>query len=57
MIGIGFTYLFPGGRALKLIKNEVNLTNSTNSFQITKNIPLTIVDCCAPLPIRLSAHY
>lgn len=44
-------YIFPGGRALKLVKNGVNIINSTNPLQITKNITLTIVDCCAlPLP-------
>ena len=56
MFGEYFTYLFPGGRALKLIKNSVNITNSTNPFQITKNITLTVLDCCAPPPVRLAAH-
>lgn len=50
-----FTYLFPGGRTLKLIKNGVNITNSTNPFQITKNITLTVLDCCALPPVRLAA--
>jgi hypothetical protein len=50
------TYIFPGGRALKLIKNGVNITNSTNPLQLTKNITLTVLDCCAPPPIRLAAH-
>ena len=49
--------MFPGGRALKLVKNGVNITNSTNPFTLTKNITLTIVDCCAPPPLRLAAHY
>ena len=48
------TYLFPGGRTLKLIKNGVNITNSTNPLIITKNITLTVVDCCAPPPVRLA---
>lgn len=56
LIAIGTTYLFSGGRALKLIKNGVNLTNSTNLLSLTKNITLTVIDCCTPLPIRLAAH-
>lgn len=51
-----FTYMFPGGRALKLVKNGVNITNSSNPFKLTKNVTVTIVDCCAPPPLRLAAH-
>lgn len=50
------TCMFPSGRALKLIKNGVNIINSTNPFQITKTIILTVLDCCASPPIRLAAH-
>lgn len=53
--GIG-TYLFPGGRALKLVKSGVNITNSTNPLVLTKNITITVIDCCAPPPIRLAFH-
>lgn len=56
LITIGATYLFPGGRALKLFKNGVNLTNSTNPLMVTKNITLSVLDCCAPPPVRLVAH-
>ena len=56
IIATGGTYLFPGGRALKLIKNGVNVTNSTNPLVLTKNITLTVLDCCAPPPVRLAAH-
>ena len=49
-------YIFPGGRALKLVSNEVNITKSTNPLQITKNITLTVIDCCAPPPLPLAAH-
>lgn len=55
-ITIGATYLFPGGRALKLVKNGVNITNSTNPLILTKNITLTVIDCCTPPPVRLIAH-
>lgn len=48
--------MFPGGRALKLIKTGINITNSTNPIMLTKNITLTILDCCAPPPVRLIAH-
>ena len=50
------TYLFPGGRTLKLIKNGVSITNSSNPVVLAKNITLTVVDCCAPPPLRLAAH-
>jgi len=56
LIGESFTYLFPGGRALKLIKNGVIITNSSNVLILTKNITLTVINCCA-LPLRLGAYY
>lgn len=52
----GATLLFPGGRALKLIKNGVNITNYTNPLILTKNITLTVLNCCAPPPVRLAAN-
>ena len=56
LITTGATYIFPGGRALKLVKSGVSITNSTNPLTLTKNITLTILDCCAPPPLRLAAH-
>ena len=56
LITAGATYLFPGGRALKLVKNGINISNSTNPLILTKNITLTVVDCCTPPPVRLVAH-
>ena len=56
LIAAGATYLFPGGRALKLVKNGINVTNSTNPLILTKNITLIVVDCCTPPPVRLAAH-
>ena len=59
MLGLlteSLTYMFPGGRALKLIKNGVNITNSSNPLILTKNITLTVIDCCTPPPVRLAAH-
>ena len=38
LIAAGATYLFPGGRALKLVKDGINVTNSTNPLILTKNI-------------------
>ena len=55
LITAGATYLFPGGWALKLVKNGINISNSTNPLILTKNITLTVVDCCTPPPIRLVA--
>ena len=56
LIRTGATYIFPGGRALKLVKNGVSITNSTNPLTLTKNITLTVLECCAPPPLRLAAH-
>ena len=50
------SYLFPGGRALKLIQNDVRITNSSNVLMLTKNVTLTVIDCCTPPPVRLGAH-
>lgn len=59
MLGLiteSLTYLFPGGRTLKLIKNGVNITSSSNPLILTKNITFTVIDCCTPPPVRLAAH-
>ena len=48
--------MFPGKRALKLVKSRVNISNSTNPLVLTKNITLTVIDCCCPAPLRLIAH-
>lgn len=37
-------------------KDGVNITSSTNPLILAKNVPITVVDCCAPPPIRLAAH-
>jgi hypothetical protein len=50
------TYFFPSVQSLKLLTNGANITNSTNLLVVTKNITLTVVDCCAPPPIRLAFH-
>lgn len=50
------TYLFPGGRALKLVKNSVNITNLINPLILTKNITLTVLYCYAPTSVSLVAH-
>lgn len=48
IIAAGGTYLFPGGRALKLVKNGVNVTNSTNPVTIGSAVHLIseIYDNC-----------
>lgn len=48
--------IFPGGRVFKLIKSGVNITESTNPVLLTKNITLTVIDCCTPPPVKLAAH-
>ena len=47
-----FSYIFPSGRLISLYQNGVNITNSTNAWMVTKNVTLTVVDCCCPLPLR-----
>ena len=55
-IAAGATYMFPVGRALKLVKTGVHISNSTNPLVLTKNITLTVIDCCSPPPLKLAAH-
>jgi hypothetical protein len=56
LIAAGVTYLFPGSRAVKLVKDSINVTNLANPLILTKNITLVVVDCCTPPPVRLVAH-
>ena len=56
LIVAGATYVFLGGRALKLVKDGIKVTNSTNPLILTKNITFIVVDCCTPPPVRLAAH-
>ena len=39
------------------MENGVNITNSSNPLFLTKNITLTVIDCCIPPPLRLAASY
>lgn len=50
------TYTFPCGRALKLIKSTMNITNSTSPIILGTNLTLTVIECCSPAPLRLAAH-
>ena len=50
------SYIFPSLRLVKIVKNGINITNSTNPLQVSMNITLTVLDCCAPPPARLAAH-
>ena len=34
LIPQGATYLFPGGQALKLVKNGINISNSSNPLKL-----------------------
>lgn len=56
IIATASPYIFPSGRALVLIKNGATVTNSANPLVLTKNITLTVLECCAPPPVRLAAH-
>ena len=56
LIAAGISWVFPGGRVVKLFKNGINVSNSTNPLIFTKNITLIVVDCCTLPPVRLAAH-
>ena len=56
LIASGAAVLFPDGRALKLVRTGVCITSSTNPLVLAKNISLTVIECCAPPPLRLAAH-
>jgi hypothetical protein len=56
IIATAVGYAFPGFRITKLIKSTVNITSSSNPLILTKNITLTVIDCCTPPPVRLAAH-
>ena len=60
MLGLitdSLTYLFPGGRVLKLIKQGVNITNSSNPLILTKNITLTVIaaSVASPNPVTIGS--
>ena len=56
LIAAGATYLFPGGRALKLVKGGINVTNSSNPLVLAKNITMIVVDCCSSPLLQLGIH-
>jgi Na+-translocating ferredoxin:NAD+ oxidoreductase RnfE subunit len=48
--------MFPLLRIAKLAKSGFAITSSTNPVILAKNVTLTVIDCCAPPPVRLAAH-
>ncbi len=48
--------IFPVLRLGKLVKSGFAITSSTNPVILAKNVTLTVIDCCAPPPVRLTAH-
>ena len=56
LIAAGATYLFPGGRALKLVKGGINVTNSSNPLVLAKNVTMIVVDCCFSTATGNSLH-
>ena len=52
----GASYLFPAGRSIKLARDAMKVTNSTNPLLLSKNVTLMVVDCCCPPPVKLAAH-
>ena len=45
--------MFLDSDALELIKNSVNVINLSNPLTLTKNITLTVMDCCYFLQFAL----
>ena len=56
LIAAGATYLFPGGRALKLVKDGINVTNSTNPLILTKNFGIELSSQEVPLQVLSSIY-
>ena len=56
LIVAGATYVFLGGRALKLVKGGINVTNSSNPLVLAKNITMIVVDCCSSPLLQLGIH-
>lgn len=46
--------LFPLGRLIKVARSGYKITNSTNPLTVASNITLTVLECCAPPPLRLA---
>jgi len=46
--------LFPLGRVVKVVRSGYKVTNSANPLMIGANITLTVLECCAPPPVRLA---
>jgi hypothetical protein len=46
--------IFPLGRIVKVVRSGYNVTNSTNPLSIGANITFTVLECCAPPPLRLA---
>ena len=46
--------IFPFGQVVKLVRSGYKITNSTNPLTVTTNITLTVLECCAPPPLRLA---
>lgn len=46
--------IFPFGRIVKVTRTAVNITNSTNPVVVTLNVTKTVLECCAPPPLRLA---
>lgn len=46
---------FPFMRVVKLVRSGLNITNSINPIMVVGNIILIVIDCYAPLFLRLAA--
>jgi hypothetical protein len=46
--------LFPLGWIIKVVRSGYKVTNSTNPVMIGANVTLTVLECCAPPPVRLA---
>jgi len=41
---------------IKLVTGGIKITDSTNPTVLTKNVTLTVLECCTTPPVRLTAH-
>jgi len=46
--------IFPLGRLVKIFRSGCKVTNSTNPLTIGANVTLTVLECCAPPPVKLA---
>jgi len=49
-------YFFIAGRTVKPVKTAHNVTEITNPIKLATNVTLTVVKCCCPPQVQLTAE-